>query len=1032
MKEYSAFYDKLNAKQREAVDAVDGPVLVLAGPGTGKTQLLSVRTANILQKKDVSPENILILTFTNIAAKEMKERLARMIGLEGYSVEVDTFHGFANAIIQESESATSYVRNRIQMTDLERVNAIEYVLDHASGVGDLRPFGSPYFYEKDIMARIGQMKRDGITPKDFEDYIANKAEWDSHLEDKHVKRLNALSVIYKMYEELKEGKTEGVFDDRGRYDYDDMILLATEALTSEPDLLDEYRERFKYIMVDEFQDTNGAQMALLTSLAGPGSPNVACVGDDDQSIFRFQGASSGNFRMFESEYPGLKKIVLNENYRSGGELIDGARSVILTIPKEERAGDKALSAVKKYKDASIELAELSTEEEELIYIVNRIKALKEQIASSGALSDEERSRPYNNIAILARKRSGILKITNALLKAGIPYATDGKEDISGEKRVRQLLDVLELAHLSPQNHDRIDMALYKVLTADYFEIPLADILRFLDHVNSRREKDAGARVSFAAEFMGYFGSGRDDIKFREKGRIERAALVIKRLLDDPNAKTVHSLLLGYIKDAGLVKYVIREYRSRDVLRIRELRAITSFVNMVKEEDTARPGIRLEEFMRDIKTKREHGLGISGTLVTMTQDGVRVFTAHGSKGTEFYSVIIPFFLEGKSWPLKMHADYIPVPSDLFSGMERAQDKKTKKLLHLFDETRLFYVAATRAKANLILTASPDEDSVLSPFASHLGAVPAGRHQAEEDVLKEFASVTDSCDPFIGTEEVLKDMIRNMALNPTRLNNYIDCRRKFLYNDVLKIPGMKKASLVFGNCVHKALEETYKALGDTGAFPPFELFRNEFEKELKRQGVDRSIELHCTAQEQMDKLKKWFETARKDPVVPLGLEKKLIITVGDNIIFRGKYDKMEWQDQASSSVRIIDYKTGKPDKHIKKMAECSDIASPSCDGYLRQLVAYKLLFERSGAESKGRKATHGVLVFIEPAGDGMKKLGYSKGDYVSRSVEVTDQMRDRLEELIKDVWNDIKALRFEKLSCRDKDKCDNCDYDEMCWG
>jgi DNA helicase-2/ATP-dependent DNA helicase PcrA len=1032
MKDYSKYYDKLNARQKEAVDAIDGPSLVLAGPGTGKTQLLSVRSANIIRKKGIMPENILILTFTNIASREMKERLGRIMGPDGYSVEVDTFHGFANSVIQESEEATSYVKEKVQMSDIERVRAIEYALDNASGISELRPFGRPYYYENSIMARIGELKRDGKTPADYQKYLDEKSEWESHLEEKHIKRLRALSVIYKTYEELKDGKNADIFDQRGRYDYEDMILFATQALSREEGLRDSYRDRFKYVMVDEFQDTNGAQMKLLFALLGEGNPNLACVGDDDQSIFRFQGASSENFRLLEAKYPALKKIILKDNYRSDAKLIEAAGSIIRSIPKNERSADKVLEPAKKFKEASIEIAELSTEEEELLHIVRKIGEIKDAIASDKALSEEERSKPYNNIAILLRKRKQIPVIINALLKAGIPYATDGKEDSSGEKRVKQLVDVLELANISSENYSQKDMALYKILSADYFEIPQGDILRFLDRINSERDKDYGRRVSLTAEFLSYFGSDKDDIKFNSKQKLKRAYEAIRHLLEDPNSRPVHSLLMDFIKEAGIVKYVLREYRDMEVLRIRDLRAVTSFVNIIKEEDTASPGLRLEEFMQDMKTRKEHNLEIQGSMVTMTQDGVRVYTAHGSKGMEFHAVVIPFFLDRKSWPVKPPADYIPVPPDLFSGTERTNDKKAKRALQLYDETRLFYVALTRAKAKILLTASPSEDSVLSPFAGHLGASLSEALTSEEETLKSFLASTEATDPFIGTEEVLRDMIRNMALNPTRLNNYIDCRRKFLYNDVLKIPGSKKKSLVFGNCVHKALEETYKALQDTEKFPPFEFFKDAFTRELRHQGVDKAIERECLSRDQMNKLQDWFDSARKAPVVPISLEEKLTITVGDNIIFRGKYDKMEWQDKKAGAVRILDYKTGKPDDHVKKIAECMDVKSPGCEGYLRQLVAYKLLFEKDKAKSKGRKATHGVLVFIEPARDDMKKLGYSKGDHVTKVVEVTDAMTGRLEELIKEVWADIKALKFEKLKERDKEKCEFCDFKDICWG
>jgi hypothetical protein len=258
----------------------------------------------------------------------------------------------------------------------------------------------------------------------------------------------------------------------------------------------------------------------------------------------------------------------------------------------------------------------------------------------------------------------------------------------------------------------------------------------------------------------------------------------------------------------------------------------------------------------------------------------------------------------------------------------------------------------------------------------------------------------------------------------------CRRKFLYNDVIKLPGPKRKSLVFGNSVHKALEETYREFMAKKKFPAFAFFREAFRKELKFHGAGAVIEDELLAK--MEKIAPWFEKARKQSVMPISLEKKLMITVGDNIIFTGKYDKVEWQDEKKKTVKIIDYKTGKPDRHLKAIAPGSKISDPDCDGYLRQLVCYRLLFERDKAQSKGMKVASGELVFIEPVSEDLKKLGYKKGDYAVKSVNISDDMLGELENLIESSWEDIKKLRFEKLPENDPDKCGHCDFEPICWG
>ncbi|MBI5123807.1 MAG: ATP-dependent helicase, partial [Candidatus Omnitrophica bacterium] len=653
-----------------------------------------------------------------------------------------------------------------------------------------------------------------------------------------------------MYEELKQGRNKDIFDERGRYDYDDMILFATEAIRNELPLREKYQKQYLYVMVDEYQDTNGAQLELLFALLDYKNPNLCCVGDDDQSIYRFQGASVGNFKALKMNFPNLVEISLKDNYRSTKDLIRVSKDIIGLIPREERMVEKNLEGVANYKDKEIEFREFTTEDEELLYIVDKIKEL-------------ERKHSYNDIAILVRKRNNILKIIDALLQAGIPYATDGKEDISSEKRVKQLLDVLELAHIDPKELEAKDLVLYKILTSDYFQIPHSEVLKFVNSVNEKKKKDKS--VSLLSEFFDYFAS-------------HPASVAIKRLLEDARTKTVHTLLLNYIKDSSLFKYILKEYCGKDILRIRELRSITSFVNMVKDADLARPGIRLDDFMQDMKTRKDHDLSVQGKLVTMTQDGVRIYTAHGSKGQEFHSVIIPFCLQNKNWPARPIPEKIPLPATLFKTKERIKEKSLLKQLALYDETRLFYVAITRSKSTLIFTASPTENAISSSYLNNIDIhKETPEFVNEEELLEKSLDLTDLNDPFIGTEAVLKDMISNMTLNPTRINTYISCRRKFLYNDVVKLPGAKKKSLVFGNCAHKALEEIYRAYKKDKKFPSFKFFLNEFERELKSQGVDEVMEKECLKKAHSDDIKNWFEKASKNSAMPIDLEKKLIVTI-----------------------------------------------------------------------------------------------------------------------------------------------------------
>ena len=1038
----------LNEEQKKAVRILDGPMLILAGPGTGKTQLLSARAANIMRAKNVSGESILVLTYTNAGAQSVKERLAITVGSEGYRISAETFHGFANSVILESEEAAAYIRERVQMENLEKARSLEYIITRfTDNVQKLRPFGQPYLYIPEIRKKISVLKNEGVTPEEFEKKISGIRKDDVYVEEKHVGRLRELSFIYKKYEELKEGREKGVFDERGRYDYDDMIMLAVKALSKTPSLVTAYRQRYKYIMVDEFQDTNAAQLELLFLLSGEKKPNLCCVGDDDQSIYRFQGASIANFRILKNKYPGIKVIRLKDNYRSTEDIIKLYSGIIRLVPEKERLdGKKTLVPKKKLlapKGKNIELVKFSTEDEEVLYILKKVKELKETIEKSPDLTPEERKNPYNQIAILVRKRGFIEKLIDSFLRAGIPYATDGKENIGRMQRVRQIVDALRLARPDLSDSEGKDLALYRLLSCDFFEIDQSDVLKFIQFVNMKKRESG---TTFFTEFMSQFSVTPQSrkpkpqdtkklpllkrLKLHNARKLHLASWAIHGLRKDADSRPAHDVLLGFVEDAGIYRFILREYEKNRALLTRDLRVLTSFINMVKNTSLTKPGLSVSELLDEIEASKKHNMSLQGRLVTATQDGVRIITAHAAKGLEFHTCIIPFCIQDKSWPLKPLPDRIPLPPSILKTKEKVADKKDIARLAFFDETRLFYVAASRAKTNLIFTSSPSENTVISSFLNSLSLVPKKNPFPEATMLNDFLrEKCDSRDPTKEAEAVLRDLVKNLVLTPTKLNNFIRCRRKFFYDNLLLLPGRKRRSLVFGTCAHKGSEETYAEYKKKKHFPEFDFFRKSFERELMFQGASRVIESHCLAK--LPHLMEWFQKERKAPVMPIELEKKKIITLKNGIIFSGKYDKVEFENEKAGIVRIIDYKTGTPDRHIRALENEHDLASEDCDDYLRQLVAYKMLYEKDTYEPARYRVSHGILVFLEPVKKSSRKYGITEGGYVNKKIAVSNNMVAELENLILEVHKQLCNLEFDKLPGRTEKKCANCAYDSMCW-
>jgi DNA helicase-2/ATP-dependent DNA helicase PcrA len=596
-----------------------------------------------------------------------------------------------------------------------------------------------------------------------------------------------------------------------------------------------------------------------------------------------------------------------------------------------------------------------------------------------------------------------------------------------------MLDVLQFAHLkNTSDYASKDSLFYRIITSDYFGIDFNDVLKFISYVNDKRRREEDvlkkSQITLYSEFIRFFAEKS------ATGPMKKAAFVMRDLLAGAETKPVHTLLMEYIKSAGVYKYILQSYNDNHVLLIRQLRSLCSFVNVVKAKNITNPAIRLADFMDEIETMKKHGLPLQGSLVTMTQEGVRIFTAHGSKGLEFHTVIIPFCLQKKSWPMQPPPDKIPFPPEIYKMKGGAKDKEMRREMNFYDETRLFYVASTRAKSNLIYTASPTESAVTSLYLSGSGLSQDEPEAGigEEKLLEESLALSDNKDPFIGTEGVLRDLVSNLNLNPTKLNNYIKCRRKFLYDNVLLLPGEKKLPLTFGNCVHKALEEVYNEFVRTKRFPDFNFFTMSFNGELINQGVDDSMASEC--KRWLPELRKWYEITAKSPVQPIALEEDLETMLPGDVRFKGKLDKTEFVDKKAGLVRVIDYKTGPPDEHIKNIDNVKDLASRECDDYLRQLVAYKLLFE-AHKKNKGLKAVEGTLVFTAEVKNTVQKYGLREGDYINKSVTLTDGMVSELKEVIRDSWNNIKALRFEKLENTEENRkkiCARCDYNDICWG
>ena len=360
---FKKLYKQLNPAQKEAVDIVEGPVMVVAGPGTGKTQILTLRIANILKETQVEPENILAFTFTEHAASSMRRRLAEIIGSQAYRVRISTFHGFCNEIIKSYPEEFPHIIGAINITKPEQIQIIEQLIEMLP-LKELKPFGDPLYYLQSLISSIEQLKREGINPERYLKLVEDEKKYfdliDDLYHDKGAHKGKMKGDYQKLFKTIVKNQEAAIVYDayqkklrkKKLYDYSDMIMEVMQALSVNGDLLLNLQEQYQYFLVDEHQDTNNAQNKILELLCNfHPSPNLFVVGDEKQAIFRFQGASLENFTYFKKLYRDAKLVILDNNYRSTQAILNVAENII--------PGQKKLQADTKQLGRKIKLHEFS-------------------------------------------------------------------------------------------------------------------------------------------------------------------------------------------------------------------------------------------------------------------------------------------------------------------------------------------------------------------------------------------------------------------------------------------------------------------------------------------------------------------------------------------------------------------------------------------------------------------------------------------------------------------------------------------------
>lgn len=985
---FTKHYNGLNDAQKQAVDTIEGPVMVVAGPGTGKTHILALRIANILLKTDTPPDGILALTFTEAGVDAMKKRLLSLIGPTAYKVSVYTFHGFCNEIIHTYPEYFPRIISAQAISDIESIMFIRTAIDQLK-LEKLKPFGDPYFYVQPIRNAISTLKREHKTPRDvlttterlkkeilddptsIHEKGAHKGKMKGEAQTRleRLTKEHELGLVFETYEQM--------LTEKKKFDFEDMISEVVRALSENETFRLATQEQYLYILADEHQDANGAQNTLLELLTSyHESPNLFIVGDEKQAIFRFQGATLDSFDHFKKVFPSARLIALTDSYRSGTALLDAAHSLMKeSIPSERHPRLVSHSAQSHL--ALLETRTFSTEENEVAWV-----------AADIALRIGEGVSP-GDIAVIFRTNADAHDISHALSLNGVLHTLDSKSSVLREHSIAQLVTYVRLCVAIGS-----DELLGYVLHMPWTQMTSHDAYKVIIH--AQRLRRPFLEILRSKELLHEAKVVAIDQAYQLGSTLEALA----RAAQEDTARDFFDLVLH---KSGFLSYVLGRPDAIPILNA--VRGLTRTLESLSASKTLYTGA---DFVRDIGLYEEYGIEIEPDVEPKERtNAVHLVTAHRSKGLEYEYVYLIHARDGH-WGNRVRRDALPLST--LGGSNDTGD--------IEDERRLFYVALTRAKQYVSISygthsAQRTKESVGTQFlleidqellhAEETDTFERTRHPEDMFVLKPSAET-------MGDAAFLRDAFLEQGLSATALNNYLDCPWKYFYRNLVRIPEKPTSSSLYGNALHNALRLFRDLCASTEIYQPLEILLAYLKTSIDAQGFSPTS--YTDAYEKgIRALTEWHAAHTGAYVFRAMCEKKFEVYLPLpeeplRILLRGMIDVIEYTDDGS--VTIIDYKTG---KH-KSRNEIEGKTKNATGDYKRQLDFYCILLDLAGMD----RPEYLTLQFIEPDASG--NTDEHVFSYDAESVA-------ELKETIIRVVNEIYSLEFLTKGCNEKD----CAYCEL---
>jgi DNA helicase II / ATP-dependent DNA helicase PcrA len=960
----------LNSAQKKAVMHQEGPLLIIAGAGTGKTKVITNRIAYLISAKIARPEDILAVTFTEKAASEMEERVDQLIPYSYSFVEISTFNSFGERVLRNHIHELGYPLDFQLLDEVEQSIFFRERLFHFP-LKYYRPLSQPTRHIQEILAALRRLKQEDISPNEYLAFarrLKNEAQDEAEMETavKH----QEMALVYSTYQKRlrKEGKI----------DFEDQVSLALALFRRRLSILKEYQSKYKYILVDEFQDTNHLQFELLKLLAEK-HRNITVVGDDDQSIFRFRGASLSNILDFRKLYPDTERVVINQNYRSTQAILDSAYTLIQhnnpdRLEAEENI-NKSLKSNVDYSGKSIFQLQFDTCSHE----ADRVSEIIREKIGQG--------HRFRDIAVLVRRNADADSFLRAMNLKEIPYRFSGSRGLYSQPEIKLLISFIKAVTDFEDSASLFHLSLSEVYRVDPYDLTKLS--------NYAQKKNITLHAVFfrLLPLQPEVNVSEDSLK-----KIKKIIQDLKVFVGLSAVRNAGRVVYGFLEKSGFLKLLVEEQSVESEIKIKNIRL---FFDKIQNFSGLTEDASLHSFARHLELLQQVGDNPAAAEAELEEDAVQVLTVHKAKGLEF-PIVFMVSLIGDRFPGRLRKETIPFPDGILQARGQGQEYGLNRDLDkiaLQEERRLFYVGMTRAKRMLYLTWGRDYGvkrlKKVSPFvleALDLSRPPRDtlRSSALEEIRR-YAHKPRSSRVLqkAGEPEII-------FMSYYRVADYLACPLKYRFRHIVRVPIPPHYNLVYGRVLHDTIH-FYLFRKKAGIPVTWEDVHREYNRRWVNEGFlsREHEEMKKAAGERA--LSQFYKREERSGAELVYLEKTFKWQEG-TIKFSGRWDRV---DKTPHGAVIIDFKS----TQVKNQKEADTLARDSL-----QMDLYALSF---------RKTQKIRLREI--------RLHFLESDIVGRAAKDDEALR-RAEKKIREAESGIRKNEFQ--AAPDWHNCSHCEFRSIC--